>query len=178
MDKLYERIEDSMLDVGRQSRYYLEIADVQQKWHLGCSMAILTGTLTAGVLLLTYPAEPELRWLSAGLFLFVGFMTILTAVFDFSRVAQLARDTADRLDEIDVQLRQLWFEAWDSSEGPVSEDTKVAIDESLIRLEREIDAATRVDIRTNYKLNKKSSEEAERVITTFYREKTTADQLP
>ena len=35
MDKLDKRIEDSMLDVGRQSRYYLAIADVRQKWHLG-----------------------------------------------------------------------------------------------------------------------------------------------
>ena len=119
-----------------------------------------------------------MRWVSAGLFLFVGFMTILTAVFDFSRVAQLARGTADRLEEIDVQLRHLWFEAWDSSEDPVSEDKKAAINESLIRLEREIDAATRVDIGTNYKLNKKCNEEAERVITTFYKKKTTADQLP
>ena len=172
MDKLYKRIEDSMLDVGRQSRYYLAIADMRQKMHLASSLAILGGTLTAGVLILASPADTEMRWVSAGLFLFVGLITIVTAVFDFSRAAQLARSTADRLDEIDVQLRQLWFDTGNSVEGSVADNARVAINESLLRLEREIDAATRVDITTNYRLNKKCSEEAERVLEAFYREKT------
>lgn len=154
-----ERIRDSMLDAGRQHRYFLAIADRHQKWHLVLSLVAVLGSILAATVLLSTGDNLYARIASAGMFLLVSAATVAMVVWDFSKNAQVARSAADRLNEVDIELRRLWH---------FTEEGKNGEAEDLERLERSIDEITRIDIPTDDALNKRCNTEAWEVVESFY----------
>ena len=153
-----ERIRDTMLDAGRQARYYQRVSNRFQGVHFALSMGSIVGSLAAATTLLSPLGDPYIKYLSASFFFLVAGITAWMIVYDYSRRAQIARTASERLKQVEVKLQRLWY--LDQGES--------TIHTNLEQLEGTIDEITRDDILIDDKLNKRCNQEAWDVIESFY----------
>lgn len=162
-----QRIWDDMLNVGSQSRYYQIIADRQQKVHLALSSVAILGSIAAATFLLSSFESQLVRWVSSGLFFAVTVSTTLTVIYDYSRRSQVARSASERLKEIEVDLRRLWYDALRDEQ---EDDENYLHHPEITELERRIDEVTRDDIPVNDKLNARCNNEAYGYLKSYFPE--------
>ena len=149
-----QRLWDSMLDAARMRRYYLALYKRYRNWHLRLSVVVLVGSILAAANLLV-PTYSFNQLISALLFLVVAVVTVFMVVYDYSRQAQAALSAHLQLQEIEVAVGRLWHQD----------------DPNMLELEfweDRIDSVTRDDLVYDEVLNIECSEEAEKVVKSYY----------
>ena len=101
---------EMMLDLERQVRYYLRLADRYMMWYRVIRFLLLFGILAEGaaVYFLT-KAPPALLWSIAGTGgLVLGFITVFDAVTNYAEKAANLRATHLICDDLKVEAERLW----------------------------------------------------------------------
>ena len=150
-------LEDSLLKSEMYFRYYGAVAHTNRQWHLGLSVGVIVGSISAGTLLLAPETPTFTTWASAGLFFLVALMSTLMVVLDFSGRAHVAETTSESIYSIGVELHHLWYSEHDD-----------AMLETLMSLERKIDEACRNDLGGRRELIERCNQEAFDMLQSYY----------
>ena len=153
-----------LLDLERQVRYYLRLADRYTLTYRTIRYGLLVGILLEAAVVYFSAGQPLLLWTIGGLgAALLGFATIFDAVTNYAETSSVLRLTAELCDEIKVEAERLWR---DIESGRVEDADAEERYNGIVN--RWSLATSRVKLEVHHPDNVKAAKEAYEVLASRY----------
>ena len=140
----HDQIWRELYDADRLTRYFGQVSNKFRKYHAWVTYATILSAFLAAMPLMVSPIP---NFISAVLFLVVGFLVLTTVFWDFSAKATSARLASASYSQISQELQSLWHKGASQSQIDTLRQIKMSIANS-----------TNIDV--DETINKRAEDEA------------------